>query len=86
MSEWIVVTVIVTIIGLVATIVTPIIRLNTTIIKLTTTVDVMQSTLKELTTDNSESHRRIWQHSSEQDEKLSNHDRRLHVIEENRSV
>ena len=81
MSEWVVITVIVTIVGLVATIVTPIVRLNTTIIKLTTTVDVMQSTLKELTFENSESHRRMWQHSTGQDEKLSNHDRRLHVIE-----
>ena len=82
MSEWMVVTVIVTIVGLVATIITPILRLNTTIAKLTTTVDVMQSTLKSLTSDNSDSHRRLWQHNAEQDEKLSNHDRRLHVIEE----
>ena len=82
MNEWLVVTVIVTIIGLVATIVTPIIKLNTTIIKLTTTVDVMQSTLKALTIDNSESHRRLWQHNGEQDGKLSNHDGRILVVEE----
>ena len=85
MSEWVVITVIVTIGGLVATIVTPIVKLNTTITKLTTIVAVVQSTLKELTSENAESHRRLWQHSNEQDKKLSDCDKRLHLIEEKRS-
>lgn len=82
MNEWVVITALVTIVGLVATIVAPIVKLNTTITKLTTVVDVVQSTLKELTSDNSESHRRLWLHNNEQDEKLANHDKRLHLMEE----
>ena len=81
MSEWIIVTVLIAMTGLVATIVTPIVKLNTTITKLTTVVDVVQSTLKELTSDNSESHRRLWTHNNEQDEKLADHDKRIHMME-----
>lgn len=81
MTEWVVITALVTVVGLVATVVTPIVKLNTTITKLTTVVDIVQSTLKELTTDNSNSHRRLWAHSNEQDEKLADHDKRLHLME-----
>ena len=84
MNEWVVITVLITVVGLVATVVAPIVKLNTTITKLTTVVDVMQNTLKELTSENSKGHRRLWEHNNGQDEKLANHDMRLHVIEEKR--
>lgn len=81
MSEWLVVSVLITLIGLVATVVTPIVRLNTTITKLTTIVDVVKDSIKELTSDNSEGHRRLWEHNAAQDEKLSDHDKRLDRME-----
>ena len=85
MNEWVVITVLVTVIGIVATVVAPIVKLNTTITKLTTVVDVIQGTLKELTSENSKGHRRLWERNNEQDEKLANHDMRLHVMEEKRT-
>jgi len=84
MNEWVIVTVLATVVGLIITIVTPVVKLNTTITKLATFVDVMQDTLKELSSENSKDHRCLWIYNNEQDEKLANHDMRLHVIEEKR--
>ncbi len=81
MTEWAVVGVLIALIGMIATIVAPIIKLNTTITKLTTVVDIVQNTLKTLTSDNSESHRRLWQHNNEQDDKIVDHDKRIHLLE-----
>lgn len=79
--EWMVVTALVTLVGLVATVVTPIVRLNTTITKLTTIVDVVKDNMKELTSDNSEGHRRLWAHNNVQDAKLTEHDKKLSHLE-----
>ena len=37
--------------------------------------------MNTLTANNTESHRRIWAHNDEQDEKLENHEKRITKIE-----
>ncbi len=81
MSEWVVVTSIVVLIGLVTAIVTPIVKLNTTITKLTVVVDTTQDTLKKLTEDNTASHRRLWERNDEQGEQIQEHEKRITALE-----
>lgn len=84
MNEWMVVTVIVTLVGLVVAIVTPLIKLNTTITKLNTTVTVLEKNLEAVTTGNTESHKRIWTELDEHGDKLADQDKRITVIESKR--
>lgn len=83
MPEWIVVTVIVTLVGLVIAVVTPIVKLNTTITKLNVNVSGLEKNLDSLTTKNTANHDRIWTELDEHGDKLADHDKRLTVIEHN---
>ncbi len=81
MDQWMVVTALAVLVSLGAAIVTPLIKLNTTITRLTTVVDTIQSTLKKLSEDNSESHKRIWNHNDEQDRLIAELEKRISAIE-----
>lgn len=81
MSEWTVVTVVIALIGLVAAVLKPVISLNTTITRLTEIVNALGKDIEELTTRNTDSHRRLWEKSDEHEERLNDHETRLKMIE-----
>ena len=62
MTEWTIVGVIVTLIGLVTAIIKPLITLNSVITRLTEVVKHMETNLCQLTEKNSLSHGQIWEH------------------------
>lgn len=89
MNEWGVVTVLIALVGLFFSIGKPIIDLNSNIVKLNTRLeeqsrrqDLQDEALKEQKTHAHESHKELWAHNKEQDEKLSDHDRRIERLEE----
>lgn len=85
MTEWGVVGVIVALAGLFLTVGAPIIRLITSITRLTGTVEALQKDMEGLTVKNTESHRRIWEHNDEQDERLNDHETRIKLIEDHKA-
>lgn len=88
MNEWTVVTVIIALVGLFLTVGKPIINLNNTMTKLNVNVEHNSNELAELKNDFKtqresahESHQRLWEHNSKQDEKLQDHETRLGILE-----
>jgi cell division protein FtsL len=81
MDEWTVVGVIVVLFGLMVSVVTPLLKLNTSITQLTCAVSVLQKNIEGLTTKNSESHTKLWEHNSKQDSMLADHETRIKIIE-----
>lgn len=81
MDEWAVVGVIIVLFGLIVAIVTPLLKLNTSITQLTCAVSVLQKNIEGLTTKNSESHTKLWEHNSRQDDTLADHETRIKIIE-----
>ena len=76
------------IIGLFLTVGTPIIGLNTTITKLNVTlqniehrVDDHDKALEKQAKHAKESHTRIWEHNQVQDDKLTDHEQRITLLE-----
>lgn len=72
---------IVAIIGFCVSIITPIVKLTKTISELTSNIQSLNSAMNALTINNTEAHKRIWDHNEEQDKKLDNHEYRLVKIE-----
>lgn len=81
MTEWGVIIVIVTLVGLMATIIPPIVRLTRAITELTSTVKFMETQVSKLTADNDKSHQRIWDHNDKQDAQLDDHEKRIFGLE-----
>ena len=81
MSEWTVVGVVIALIGFAASIVGPVVKLNTSITKLTVTMDNVSARLGKIEADNHDSHKRLWQHNDQQDDKLADHEHRIKVME-----
>ena len=81
MTEWTVVGVLVTLIGLVAAVIKPLIDLNSVIVRLTGAVGTLEKNLSCMTEKNSAAHGQIWEHMGDQDEQLHDHETRLTVIE-----
>ena len=81
MSEWTVVTVIVTLAGLGAAVIKPLISLNGTITRLTEVVRRLEENLGELAEKNSRSHERLWERVNEHEDELGRHETRLAVLE-----
>lgn len=76
--------VIIIIVGLITTALTigaPVIKLNTAITRLIVKLDSLGKDMDDLELHNHESHKRLWDHNDEQDEKLADHETRLSVIE-----
>jgi hypothetical protein len=81
MSEWTIVTVIATLVGLLVTVVRPLMDLNATITRLTEVVNTLEKNISGLSAKNSESHGRIWEKVGEHDEMLNRHETRLLILE-----
>ncbi len=81
MDEWTIVGVLAVLFGLIASVVTPLLKLNTSITQLTCAVSVLQKNIEGLTSKNSESHAKLWEHNTRQDAQLSDHETRIKLIE-----
>lgn len=81
MTEWGVVLVIVTLVGLFSGILAPIIKLNTAIVKLIDSVNALDKSLSALNESNTRTHKRIWEKLDEHNDKINNHESRLLLIE-----
>lgn len=90
--EWNVVGVIVTLVGLAAAVGGPVLKLNGSITRLTTLLQAIEQRLDTLEREArdqrahaAESHRRIWAHSDGQDERLEDHEKRITLLERQRT-
>ena len=81
MTEWGVVGVLVTLLGLAVSIVTPIIRLTRTIAMLTAVMEGLKETVDKNREENRASHQRLWEHNAEQDNTINDHETRITVLE-----
>lgn len=81
MDEWVIFKDIVVIVGLVITVTTPLLKLNTSITELKTLLESVMKKVETLDNNNNESHRRLWEHNTEQDKVLQNHEQRLHDLD-----
>ena len=72
---------IVALVGFCITIATPLMKLSKTMTELNVNMQNLNQAMNTLTANNTESHRRIWAHNEEQDEKLENHEKRITKIE-----
>lgn len=81
MSEWTVVSVIVTLVGLGAAVIKPLISLNGTITRLTEVVRRLEENMAELTEKNSRSHEKLWERVDEHEDALGRHETRLAILE-----
>ena len=86
--EWTAVTVLAAIAGLGVTVGGPVVRLNSSITRLTALLQAMERRLDALEaalaaqqSKAAESHRRLWEHNEEQDNKLNDHERRITILE-----
>lgn len=79
--EWTTVTVIIALVGLGAAVIKPIVSLTQSITKLTVVVERLERELDDQSEHSRESHRRLWDHNEEQDNRLDDHERRIHDIE-----
>lgn len=81
--EWTVVTVLIALIGLFMTVSKPIIKLNKTITKLTMICDNLDRRFEKFEHDNHDGHKRLWEHNTEQDRLIEEHDKRITILEKN---
>ena len=79
--EWTTVTVIIALVGLGAAVIKPIVSLTQSITKLTVVVERLERELDEQGKHSREIHKRLWDHNEEQDNRLDDHERRIHDIE-----
>ena len=79
--EWTTVTVIIALVGLGAAVIKPIVSLTQSITKLTVVVERLERELDEQSEHSRERHKRLWDHNEEQDNRLDDHERRIHDME-----
>ena len=79
--EWTTVTVIIALVGLGAAVIKPIVSLTQSITKLTVVVERLLRELDDQSEHSRESHKRLWDHNEEQDNRLDDHERRIHDME-----
>lgn len=79
--EWQIVTVIIALVGLGATVTKPIMNLTNTLAKLNHTCENLEERIERSEAKNTDSHRRIWEHNKQQDEKIADHDKRITTLE-----
>lgn len=85
MNEWNIFLVLAELLGFFALIVPPLLKLNTNITLLTERISTLSTDMKSLTSDNSEAHKRIWEHSEKQDRQINDHENRIIILEEKES-
>ena len=78
---WTTITVIISLVGLGAAVIKPIVSLTQSITKLTVVVERLERELDEQSEHSRESHKRLWDHNEEQDNRLDDHERRIHDME-----
>lgn len=81
MTEWNVVTTLVALIGLFITVGTPMLKVSTKLSQNTQAMEVLTEKLGALESRNTEAHRRLWAKNDEQDERLDDHELRIHDLE-----
>lgn len=88
LMEWTTVSVIVVLVGLVAALAKPMLSLCKEITNLRGDLQALSKAANDMTakmakfeTDNHNSHKRLWEHNTEQDEILQNHEMRLHDLD-----
>ena len=81
MNEWLIFKDIVVIVGLIITVTTPLLKLNTSITELKTLLESVVKKVETIDSNNTNSHRRLWEHNTEQDQVLQSHERRLHDLD-----
>lgn len=81
MTEFGVVEVLATLVGLFITIGIPILKLIASITRLTVTVEALQKDFTSVTAKNTESHRRIWARLEGHDQELADQDGRIKKLE-----
>lgn len=79
--EWTTVTVIIALVGLGAAVIKPIVSLTQSITRLTVVVERLERELDDQSEHSRESHKRLWDHNDEQDNRLDDHERRIYDIE-----
>ena len=72
---------IVALVGFMITIISPLMKLSKTMTELNVNMQNLNQAMNTLTSNNTESHRRIWEHNEEQDSKIENHEKRITKIE-----
>lgn len=78
---WEIIIGIITLFGFLVSVVTPIAKLTKIMTELTDSVQSLKEAINEIGTKNTESHRRIWEHNTEQDQTLENHEKRITKLE-----
>ena len=91
MTEWGIFGVIAALASFLTVIVAPMLKLNTSITKLTITMDHMNQQLADQNAEierirvkSSDSHEKLWKKNDEQDDTLSDHDKRITRLEDSR--
>lgn len=86
--EWTVVTVLIAIVGLFATVGKPVVDLNKNLAALNAALDRLEEKMetqeKELEAQKKsahDSHVKLWNHNDQQDKQLSDHERRIGILE-----
>ena len=72
---------IVALVGFLITVISPLMKLSKTMTELNVNMQNLNQAMNTLTSNNTESHRRIWEHNEEQDSKIENHEKRITKIE-----
>lgn len=78
---WEIVVGIITLFGFLVSVITPLTKLTRIMTELTISVEGLKEAIKQMGDKNTESHKRIWEHNTEQDELLENHEKRITKIE-----
>ena len=78
---WEIVVGIIALFGFLVSVVTPLTKLIKIMTELTISVEGLKEAIKQMGDKNTESHKRIWEHNTEQDELLENHEKRITKIE-----
>lgn len=81
MDKWEVFLVISAVASFIFLICKPLITLNTTMTKLISAVETLESSFKEMNDSNSKTHGRLWSELESHEEKLNDHEIRLHDLE-----
>lgn len=81
MTEWTVVTVLVTLMGMIGVVAKPLLGLNATLTRLIQVVDSLEKNLNALTDHNRQGHERLWRESRAQQQILGDHEKRIAFLE-----
>ncbi len=81
MSEWVVVTVIITLVGFAISVTKPIVSLTKSITTLTVEVNGLREDLREQKDEVHASFVKVWKHEEDQDDAINDHETRLQLLE-----